>query len=563
MLTIVLPAALALSAPQGPETTTQLMPLQHICTHEFDTNGLPWGSLMRLRHNLKADLVRSDDGLGPITPDAINDALYGFVAEAIDAEQLFLQTIDNNLLVVGEPQLVARVRKYIAEAAGILARPMQVELCVWDAADREPCSSILDQQAFNDFAANRTPMWRAVSTASAGQPLIMESMKWSRYVRGIDIQVAQKKTMTSPATDHYGEGGSTMVHAFSLIGSSDFAVHMQFAVGNQPGVVNKLQTGMPGAPDIELPRLDSFFGTCSGRIPNGGALATSLHGNAASGGQITVTLRVTSTGSPAPLTDQRAALLPVGALISDGLNYQAALPDVHSEGGQISIEQASSHGRIPSDNLQDLIAGVLAAADEEGDHEIKIGGGYLYMRASQQGIQRAQQLIQTLQDELIGNVEIRHSAHLHALPGQPGNTTTRAMLHSLTLPTLLGREAAVYRLHETNIVANIFVEVASEAGSLAPSIELLQSGTWFRARVVPVGESLHASVDLLSVIAPIPAIRSVMPGGGVLMQAQISSARLDHDGILTSGTAIDHGDGPRVTLAGRTYRSKLATTFSR
>lgn len=563
MLTIVLPAVLALSAPQEPTTATKLIPLQHICRYAFDDNGLPWGSLMRFREGLEADFLLSDDGLGAILPDAIVETLYGFVSEAIDEERLFLQAIDNNLLVVGEPQLVARVGNHINEAAGILARPMQVELCVWDAADREPCGSILDKQAFTDFAANRTPMWRAVSTASAGQPLVVENVRWSRYVRGIEIEVAQKKTMTSPATDRYGEGGSAMVRAFSLVGTSDVAVHMQFAVGNRRGIGNALQTGMPDAPDIELPRLDSFFGTCSGRIPNGGALATSMHGNAASGGQITVTMRVTSTGSPAPLTDKRAALIPVGALISEGLNHQAALPDVHSEGDKLSTEQESSYGRIPSDNLQDLIAGVLAAADEEGDHEMQMGGGYLYIRASQQGIQRARQLIKSLQDDLIRNVEIQHSADLHAVPGEAGNTASREMLHSLTLPTLLGREAAVYRLHETNIVANIFVEVAPEAGSLAPSIQLLQSGTWFRARVVPAGNSLHASLDLLSVIAPIPAMRSVMPGGGVLMQAQVSSTRLDHDGILTSGTAIDHGDGPHVTLDGRAYRSMLTTTFSR
>ena len=193
MLTITLPIVLALSAPQEPKTTTQLVPLQHICTNELEQDGLPWGSLMRWRHNLRADLVLGDDGLGAITPDAIVEALYGFAAEAIDEERLFLQAIDNNLLVVGDPTLVARVRQHIQEAAGILARPMQVELAVWDAADREAAATILDKQAFAKWAANRSPLWRAVSTANAGQPLIIENMTWSRYVRGIEIEVAQKK----------------------------------------------------------------------------------------------------------------------------------------------------------------------------------------------------------------------------------------------------------------------------------------------------------------------------------------------------------------------------------
>jgi hypothetical protein len=413
-------------------------------------------------------------------------------------------------------------------------------------------------------------VWRAVSTANAGQPLAIQNMTWSRYVRSIDVEVAQKKTMARPDTDCYGEGCSAMVRAYSLIGSNDFAVHMQFAAGKQQGTANSLQTGMPGAPDIELPRIESFFGTCSGRIPNGGALATSLAGSAVSGGQITITLRITSTDAPTGLTDKRALLLPIGALISEGLHSQVTLPNVHSEqfaqqgpalSKDVSIKQQSSYGGIPSDNLEDLASLVLTTTDDEDDYTIITGGGYIYIRASEQGIQHVEKMIQTLQDDMIRNVEIHHSASLHARPGEASNDATPPMLHGLTLPTLLGREAAVYRLLETNIAANIHVEIASEAGTIKPGIQLLQSGTWLRARVVPIGKSLHANLQLLSVIAPIPAIRSVMPGGGVLMPTQVSSTRRNHDGILTNAVAIDHGDGPPVTLAGRDYRSKMSTTF--
>src|SRR5690606_31087576 len=128
--------------------------------------------------------------------------------EAIDDERLFLQTMDNNLLAVGDSALVAQVQNYLDEAAGIVARPVQVELSVWNAAGREAPATILDAAAFESFTANRTPLWRTVSTANAGQPIAMEHMTWTRYVRGIEIEVAQKKTMTSPATERYGEGGA-------------------------------------------------------------------------------------------------------------------------------------------------------------------------------------------------------------------------------------------------------------------------------------------------------------------------------------------------------------------
>ena len=224
------------------------------------------------------------------------------------------------------------------------------------------------------------------------------------------------------------------------------------------------------------------------------------------------------------MSDPRAALIPIGALISYGLNYQAALPDVHENNDELVIEERSSYGYLPADNLQDLVAGVLASVDEEGEHEIKVGGGYLYVRASAPAIAAARSLLQRMQDEMLRNVEIVHAAHIEPAESTVVAGATRPLLHGLWLPTLLGREASAYRLHETNVVANIFVEVAPEAGSLAPSVQLLQSGAWFRCRLAPVGQSLHANVDLQTVVAPTPAMRSVMPGGGVLMQAEVAGS---------------------------------------
>ena len=282
MLSFVLPVLAAfaappeLQAPQQPETTTRLLPLQHLCPPELEEPGLPWGSMMRYRGSLTADLALGQDSLSAITPNAIVDTLYGFASQDIDEERLFLQTIDTNLLVIGEKVLADRIGKYITEAGAILARPMRVELCVWDASEHAHPGSILDADAYAAFGKDREPKWRAVGTCNAGQPLRLANMTWCRYVRGIEIEVAQKKTMTSPSTDRYGIGSMALVRAHSLIGTGDFAVHLQFAVADRSGQVQSLQTGMPGAPDIELPHLDSCFSTCSGRIPNGGALCATL-----------------------------------------------------------------------------------------------------------------------------------------------------------------------------------------------------------------------------------------------------------------------------------------------
>lgn len=568
MLTTVLPTLLLLSSPQLPEipqqppSTAELLPLQHICSEDQERRSLPWGSLMRFHPDeLNADFVFGSTGGGGVSPESVIETLYGFVPDAVDEERLFLQAIDRNLLAVGDKKVVDQVRGIIAEASSILARPVQIELAAWDANTAPTPRAILDAKAYAAFVGNRKPLWRSTSTTNAGQAVSIEHMTWSRYVRSIEVEVAQKKTMSRPSTDRYGEGGSATVRAFSLVGSDDFAVHMQFAAATRRADKGTLQTGLPSAPDIELPQLNSYFGTISGRIQNGGALAATMRGNDQGGGAITVTLRVLSSGGEARLGDASAALWPIGALYADGLAYSADLPDVHHEHAEREFDEASVYGRIPRDNLHELIESTLSAGDEDEDHEVRLGGGYLFVRSTKAGIARVQQLLIALQDRMIQNVEVRHRADLQADDSAP-LPTDETVLHALTIPTLLGREASVYRLRETNIVTNVNIEIASEAGILAPSIKLFQSGAWLRTRVVPLGETMHASMDLLSAMAPVPAMRSVMPGG-VLMQAKVASSRNDHDGIVSPGRAIPHGDGPRVTIDGRGFKSTMTTSFVR
>lgn len=567
MLSTTLSVALAIapSLPQQqPQTSTELLPLQHLCMQPRDHSTPPWGSLLRYREDGGGhDFVLRDGSLGSIDPDAILDALNSFESEAVDNERLFLQAIENNLLAVGERKSVLRVRKHLDEAASILARPVQVEFAIWNAAGREVPKTTLDAAGFEAFSANHNPTWRAVGTASAGRPLALEHMTWSRYVRGIEVEVAQKMTLSRPATDRYGEGGNAAVRTYALVGSDEFAVHLQFAVAERRGVVRTLQTGLQGAPDIELPRLESYFGMCSGRIPNGGALCATMRGDASGGGQITITLRVTSSTAPTQLSDATAALLPVGALVTDGLSLSADLPNVQLETDERNIDESIVHGQVPRENLVNLIEGLLSASEQDAEYETRCGGGYLFVRGSPQAIASVTLLVKSLQDRLVRNAQIRHEALLQPVSREPGDERARSPLHELSMPSLLGREVAAYRLHETNVVADVFIEVAAEAGSLVPSVRRLQSGTWLRARAVPVRQSLHVDLDVLTAFAPVPPMRSVMPSGGVLMQSEVASTQLHHEGLVASGSKIEHGDGPRVTLEGRNYRSTLRTTVQR
>jgi len=564
MLSIVLSTLTALSvAPQQPQpqTTTRMLPLQQLCTPSYSYSSPPWGSLLTTQSNgRRPNLVLREDEGSAINAEGVQHALHALIGPAIDDELVYLQPIGDTLMAFGKSDVVASIERRIDEGAAILARPVQIEFAVWS-AERIPPGPTLSAEDYANFAAGRSPTWRAVGTTRPGHPIAMEHMTWTRYVRGIEVEVAQKIDVSRPSTSRFGEGGHVGVRAYSLIGSDEFAVHLQFAVAQQRGDLITLKTGKQGAADIELPLLESYFGTCSGRITNGGALAITMRGDRAAGGDVVLTLRAHSDAPKGALSGDQAALLPVGALITSALDHVTNIPRVDAAEDDVDLadfDERQVFGQIPRDQLLEMADSVLS--NEEDEYSLSLGGGYLFVKASAPAVGRVRALLQRLQDDMLQNVAIEHNA---ATDGNPVTEGGLPLLHQLVLPTLLGREATAFRLFETNVVNDVYVEVAQEAGSLEPRVRLLQSGTWLRGRVVPAGERLHLDLDVQCTVAPMPQMRSVMPDGGVLMQARVASARVDHDGTVQAGRTIPHGDGPSLRASNGLRRSTMTTTLRR
>jgi hypothetical protein len=159
---------------------------------------------------------------------------------------------------------------------------------------------------------------------------------------------------------------------------------------------------------------------------------------------------------------------------------------------------------------------------------------------------------------------VQHLGTLHpaevpasgAAAGSPGASP----LHELVLPTLFGREAFAARVLETNQISGIDVQIAQEAAMLDPLVQALQSGCWLRLRVAPLGDAAHCTSQLRCTHATLPQTRTIMPGGGVWMPSELTIGGSGHTGIVRSGQAFDHGEGPPLAIEGRVCRSALVTT---
>lgn len=566
MLTLLLPSLLL--APQEPpaqNAVAEILSLQALCS-EPDTPAAPvWGSLLCYVDpaERRGDVLVGIDDPSPVDPDTVARAVATIEADATESGALFVDPVGDSLLAVGDRAAVQRVRQLIDRATEIVARPLTVEFAAWDVADREAPAAVLDAAAYEHFVANRPPLWRAVATGRPGQAIGLEHMRWSSYVRGIEVEVAQKQARSRPAMQRYAQGGHAVVRAHALASADEFAVHAQFAAAVRRGAVRTLATGMPGGADLDLPALESCFGACSGRVANGGALAATMRGNPAGGGQLVLTVRIWSRTPPTRLGRDGVALLPCGALTSTALTRRIRLPDPHRADDEPAYgREVAGYGHLDVDRLVELARTAAATDDEQAS--VQFGAGYLLVRGSAAARQRVESLLASLEQRLLRNATVQHSAVLQVPPPAQGAEPGAAInknLHELVLPTLPGRECLGYRLFETDVVSDVFIEIAAEAGTLVPHVDTLQSGVWLRARVAPAAGGMHLDLDLMHVQAPVPATRITMADGGTLMPAEVEVARVAHAGIVLPDAVVEHGDGAALTVEGRTYRSGLTTTL--
>lgn len=550
-----LPPALGLTTlAQQPQTVTEVLAIKHLVGPPQRVAPPPWDTLLTMPHEPVGLLATTqpDDSL---SPDLVLELLGQLSATALEQNLLHLAAIDDTVFATGAATEVGRVREYLRMIAGVIARPLQIEVGLWDATDRETPPAVLTAADYARFAGSRPRLWHSVAVTRHAQAVDLEQLRRTQYVRRIEGEVAQKATLSHPVLDAFGEGGHALVRAHALVGGDEYAVHAQLAIGQRRGIVRTLQTGMVGAAELELPTLESTFVACSGRIGNGGALAATLRGVPHGGGQVVVTIRVVCGAPPPPAAQAGIAVLPCSALIDPSL-LDRTRPRAGSWDPASDTETLPGFGRLETDQLVEFLQAGLGE-DPAALGTLRAAGGFVLAVGPAEALVRLELLLRGLQDRLVRNATVTHQAALQ--PADAGGAPPGPVLHELVLPTLLGREITARRCLETSIVAGLGVNIAQEATALQPEVRTLQFGCLLRARVVPADAGAHLDLSTQSDHGPLPQARGVMPGGGVLMPAEVARTTARHYGVVANGQTIVHGDGPAVTLDGRAFRSIAAT----
>jgi len=220
----------------------------------------------------------------------------------------------------------------------------------------------------------------------------------------------------------------------------------------------------------------------------------------------------------------------------------------------------SGFGRLDPDALLELLRAQIASKLEaQPGSFLRLGSGYLAIAADGDSITATEKMLQALQDRWLINTELRAVVELAendggALLGARG--AAGPLLHSVAVPALAGREAVLFRGLETTELATLGMEVAQEAAATDPHVRNVQSGLWLSGTSSPSPQGLWLSCLLQDLVHSEPARRPVESGGNLALGAS-EQTRSTFAGELAAGKELMFGDGPGITIDGRSYGSTL------
>jgi hypothetical protein len=386
-------------------------------------------------------------------------------------------------------------------------------------------------------------------------------MRWARYVRQANVEVAQDQSISNPVLAMFGEGLGAVVGVHSLADSEDLALFVQFVCGQRRSV-DAVATGVANQPNLDLPTVDTAFGTASARVPSGGSMQIVLRGTPGSGARVVLTVQARYAAPRAGTSDPGGvAVLPVSALTSAALRRHYPIPDgkpLLGDNHAAWEAEGEENGVLESGQLADIVR--EAVGDDEGA-SAEVVSGHLLVAGSPQTRQTALATVRQLQDRLLRNTVMRCSAELEEVDGSSPFAPAvpngqRLRLHDVALPSLPGRRAFVFRGIERNAVRTMLSEIAQGASSMSPFVEALRAGVWLSFCVPDdaAGDMIDAQTQLDHLT---PAVLRTFPAGGVAHLADVASLRAVQVEALPLDRPVAVATGTAIQLEGRRWRPAL------
>lgn len=481
-----------------------------------------------------------------------------------DAGRLNWEIGNAGMLLSGDANLVGNCDKELDRLAAAFTRPIAVTAWLLPETG-EPLPSVLDPAALAALHKDGKPLWTQTTRTQPFGQVTLGNERWTRYVRDVDVEVAQKAQIGDPKVDVMLDGIRLSCTVEPLPDGDQLVLDVNLAYGEKVAMLT-VSTGVKDQPDIELPQVRTALAQASARIQNGGALVLQLRSAAGAGPSCRVLLSARFLAPPAAPVGGALLFVPIGALL-----HQA--PAV-----SIASLPKTPESDVHHPDFLPTPASVFAAEDlgqflqhSAGDGlDFSVQAGFLVLQGDPSQQDRVMVALRRLADLRLQNIEllvetrgaVADATDAGAL--MPSTKAPYAPLWRLLLPTLSCRPGAGFVGTEFQSISDFEVEIAQKAAVNNPVPTVYQSGLWSAVRLQPQGTGVYA--DWLSLVASQGPPR-LHPLGGVpdgqlgLVDSHLAAFPLQ--GELEAGQDIDLGDGPVVLVGEQQLRTRQFVRVSR
>ncbi len=492
--------------------------------------------------------------------DSVVDLLAQMFGDQMN-QTLFVDTLQDMLVVTGDPQVAGNAVASLRSVEATLARSIEIRAALYEWDDQPVPPPVVSPDRLANLIGDRAPLWSAKTHTRSDAAVGLGQEQWTHYVGDVNVEVAQDSRIGDPVVRVMFEGVRLVVDPHSLIGTDDLVLLCQYAFGQRRKPVALRYTGIQDLPSLDVPEVNMDSGLASARIPNGGAMIGSFHSADGAGSRMLLVVSATHD-DPEPTRLEALRPLPVSALLA-GSTRGFPQPAVGDRLLPRKLGETLDRILAP-DELVDLVVDNVDP-DAWGDTaHIDYSRGHLWLRGDQAVIDRVEALLTQLQNRWLRNAEVELVTALQpASPSQgpfaktTGSEDAGTYLHRVVIPALVGRAHIVVHGVETMSVRDMDVEIAQEASISNPVVDPVFSGIY--ASVLPYegarGAGSLADVEL-AWVAPLQPRATSNRAGGDLYLPSSGISRFAHDGLIESGQAIDLGSGPAVTVDDQTYRTR-------
>ncbi len=478
-------------------------------------------------------------------------------AKAVENGDLSWSLEQQQLFVTAAPAQLAELRDELVALRAAIDRPIAITVELYEAKELAEPPAIVAAGA-TDATGRGTLLWRDTSTTTSGHIAIFDAMRWSRYVHGVNVEVAQKSSISAPVLGVFGEGIGGAVAAHALAGSEDLVLLAQFLCG-QRRRIDSTATGVVGQPQIDLPWLDTAFATGSARVPAGSAMQIVLSGDAASGPRFVLVLTPRWPEPRVALPGHEVQLLPISALTTSALNQRLRWPDSMPELADqpASWNSDDTETGVSSDRIVEIVRQAVGSETVE----LECRNGQLLVHGDAAAQQAALAALEQLQDRLLVTTTLTASADLDEVVGTTPFAAAAASKHparqhQIVVPTLAGRWSIAFRGSERTAIRTMLPEIAQEASVNHPYVEARPSGLWLECRTANPLAGNAIDLELQLDHSDAPPVRS-LGSTGAMHLADTDSLRAHRIVQLAPDAEVTVGTGTCIEVDGRPVRPSL------